>query len=71
MKSCQCKQFRGKIIQSGKITLVHNMEIDAIWGFGEDGFGNNKMGKILMRVSEHLLNETKLSTCQLSWADIV
>ena len=55
-KAQQCKQFRDKLVNSGSKKLVHNMECDAVWGFGEDGLGRNEMGKILMCVRDCLKN---------------
>ncbi len=39
--------------------LVHNIKSDAIWGF-EYGVNSDDMGRILMRVCDHLLNKTKV-----------
>ena len=63
----QCHPFKEKIYQSGSKLLVHNMESDAVWGFGSDGFGEDQMGKILMRVRDRLQQNTR----SVSWSDIV
>ncbi len=57
-KARQCKQFRDALIASGNQKLVHNMESDLIWGFGPDGLRQNKMGQILMRVRDHLIEDS-------------
>lgn len=56
-KAQQCKQFKDKLVKSGAKCLVHNMECDAVWGFGEDGLGGNNMGKTLMCVRDRLLGQ--------------
>ena len=50
----QCKLFKEKLLASGSKTLVHNMEDDPKWGFGPNGIGENRMGKILMNVRKEL-----------------
>jgi hypothetical protein len=59
-KAGQCKLFREKLMKSGAMLLVHNMESDPIWGFGANGHGCDEMGKILMRVRDRLVNATTL-----------
>ena len=53
-KAEQCQIFREMLIKTKDKTLIHNMETDAKWGFGPDGQGENRMGKILMTVRENL-----------------
>ncbi len=57
-KAQHCKDFKERLIISGSKMLVHNMEGDAIWVFGHDGQGRNKMGEILMRVRDCLLTRS-------------
>jgi len=71
-KARQCKEFSNKLIQSGNKLLIHNMESDPIWGYGDDGCGRDEMGKITMRVRDHLLNESCHSAMsQNSWAKVI
>ena len=48
----KCQKFRDKLLASKRKHLLHNMEIDAKWGCGNDLEGMNRMGEILMDVRE-------------------
>ncbi len=50
----QCPGFRSELLKTKGEKLVHNMESDSVWGFGEDGKGQNAMGVILMNVRSQI-----------------
>ncbi len=53
-KAKQYRRFHGQLVHSGRKKLIHNIEIDTIWGFGIDGKGKDEMAEILMRVRGRL-----------------
>ena len=69
----QCDRYRSKLLNSGNRKLIHNMESDALWGFGDDGKGRNEMGNILMRVRHRLRQQsaTAPEPTRPSYASIV
>ncbi len=50
----QCCKFREKLLKSGNKILVYNVESDSVYEAGDDNCGRNEMGKIFMRVRDHL-----------------
>ncbi len=44
----QCPIYRQKLLATGDLTLVHNMETDEDWGNGRHGLSYNRQGKIEM-----------------------
>ena len=50
----QSKKFRDALHATGSKHLVHNMENDSCWGFGEDGEGINLMGVTLEKARDSL-----------------
>lgn len=48
-------ELRRKLLQTGEEQLVENAPNDYYWGCGRTGTGQNKLGKILMRVRVKLL----------------
>lgn len=48
--------LKNVILKTGQQKLVEASPIDAYWGFGSDGKGENKLGKILMRVRYEIQN---------------
>ncbi|EEX94493.1 GTP cyclohydrolase II [Vibrio orientalis CIP 102891 = ATCC 33934] len=53
-----------KLIETGEATLTEHSHKDAFWGDGEDGQGNNHLGKILMSVRQRLQNSTPYNLIQ-------
>ena len=51
----QSKQFCDALLATGSKHLVHNMENDSCWGFGEDGEGVNLMGVTLEKARDSLV----------------
>ncbi len=44
-----------KLIATGCREIAENSPIDPFWGLGEDGSGNNELGKIIMNVRKKLI----------------
>jgi len=42
------------LLSTGDAAIVENAPMDYFWGAGQDGTGQNKLGKILMRVRSEL-----------------
>lgn len=53
-----------KLIETGEATLTEHSHKDAFWGDGEDGLGNNHLGKILMAVRQKLQNTSPYNLIQ-------
>ena len=53
-KFTQHDELRKILLGTGDATIVEHTENDAYWGDGGDGRGQNKLGRILMRVREEL-----------------
>jgi ribA/ribD-fused uncharacterized protein len=43
-----------KLLATGKSRIVENAPDDRFWGVGDDGRGENRVGKMLMRIRGHL-----------------
>lgn len=56
-KAEQHQDMREVLLATGKKTIVENSPVDGFWGCGEDGKGENQMGKVLMRVREDIRRE--------------
>ena len=50
----QSEKFRNALLATDDQELVHNMETDAKWGFGENGTGSNLMGRTLEKARDAL-----------------
>ena len=48
------KSLKELLLSTGDEELIENAPMDYYWGCGETGTGQNKLGKILMRVREQL-----------------
>lgn len=48
------KELRQMLLDTGEEELVENAPMDFYWGCGRSGTGQNKLGKILMRVRDEL-----------------
>lgn len=46
--------LREILLGTGEVRIVERAKNDYYWGSGEDGTGENKLGKILMRVRDEL-----------------
>jgi len=53
-----------KLIETGDATLTEHSHKDAFWGDGEDGQGENHLGKILMAVREQLKDSEPFNLIQ-------
>jgi ribA/ribD-fused uncharacterized protein len=53
-KVAQHEDMREMLIKTGRKTIIENSPVDSFWGCGEDGKGENQMGKILMSVRDNL-----------------
>lgn len=53
-KALQHEDVRDMLLTTGGKTIVENSPVDSFWGCGEDGKGQNQMGKILMKVRSEL-----------------
>ena len=53
----QNKEIREVLLSTDKESIVEKTTDDYYWGCGKDGSGQNKLGKILMRVREKLRSE--------------
>jgi N-glycosidase YbiA len=51
------KGIRERLISTGQEEIIENAPGDYYWGCGADGSGQNKLGKILMRVRDELANQ--------------
>ena len=49
-KFTQHKDLREKLLDTGERNLIEHTSNDSYWGDGGDGSGQNKLGKLLMRV---------------------
>ena len=63
MKTCLLAKFRHhpdlklQLLDTGDNELIEDSKVDAYWGIGEDGNGQNKLGKLLMEIRSELRNE--------------
>jgi len=55
-KAAQHDDVQQMLISTGTKTIVENSPVDSFWGCGKDGKGENKMGKILMKIRDELNN---------------
>ncbi|MFM2377062.1 MAG: Swarming motility protein YbiA [Bacteroidota bacterium] len=53
-KFTQHPDLKALLLSTGNAHIIDHTEQDAYWGDGGDGKGQNKLGKILMRVREEL-----------------
>lgn len=53
-KFVQNKDFRERLFSTGDEEIAEDSKIDYFWGLGEDGSGQNNLGKILMQVRQVL-----------------
>ena len=53
------EDIRKILLGSGKQTIIYHSPSDYYWGFGEDGTGDNQLGKILMSVRDVLQKKTE------------
>ncbi len=56
LRVTQCPIFRKKLLDTGNLILIHNMESDEEWGLGRHWNGRNMQGKIEMRTRSKLLS---------------
>jgi hypothetical protein len=63
MKECVLAKFlqhadlRKQLMATGDETLIEDSPVDAWWGCGADGTGQNVLGQVLMEVREELKGE--------------
>jgi N-glycosidase YbiA len=58
-KAAQNEDVRASLLQTGTKRIVENSPRDTFWGCGEDGTGQNQMGKILMLVRNEFASSLK------------
>jgi len=58
-KVAQNTDVRDCLLATGDRQIIENSPWDTEWGCGEDGKGQNRMGKILMQVREELQGAVK------------
>lgn len=56
-KFLQHKDLRDQLIDTGNEELIEDSPADWYWGCGNDGTGQNMLGKILMKVRSELQGE--------------
>lgn len=69
-KAAQHEYVRRKLLDTGSRTLIENSWRDDFWGWGADRTGKNELGKLWMRIREHLrsvptdmiVDQTELTT---------
>jgi ribA/ribD-fused uncharacterized protein len=49
-------RLKALLLSSGQEEIIENSPVDWYWGCGSDGYGKNKLGKLLMRLREELRN---------------
>jgi ribA/ribD-fused uncharacterized protein len=63
MRTCLLAKFnqhlclKQQLIDTGDDELIEDSKVDAYWGIGADGNGQNKLGKLLMEIRSELRNE--------------
>ena len=63
MKTCLVAKFnqhpdlKKQLLDTGDAELIEDSKVDAYWGIGADGNGQNKLGKLLMDIRSELRNE--------------
>ena len=55
------QKIREKLLATFPEDIIESSPYDYYWGCGQDGTGQNKLGKILMRVREQLLKGAPLN----------
>ena len=55
----QSKYLKKYLLHTGNAELVENSPYDSFWGRGKDWEGENKLGKMLMKLREDLKDETQ------------
>lgn len=55
-KAAQHEDVREMLLRTGDKLLVENSPVDSFWGCGEDGKGENYLGKILMAIRDELFS---------------
>ena len=53
-KFTQHKDLRKKLLDTGERSLIEHTSNDSYWGDGGDGSGQNKLGRLLMRVRKEI-----------------
>ena len=53
-KFTQHKDLREKLLDTGERNLIEHTSNDSYWGDGGDGSGQNKLGKLLMRIRKEI-----------------
>lgn len=53
-KFTQHEKLKRRLLDTGDAILIENTKKDYFWGCGEDGSGENNLGKILMEVRKEL-----------------
>ena len=62
LRAIQCPRFRNKLLETGDMILVHNMENDEEWGSGRHNTSLDMQGKIEMETGRKLRSgELKVS----------
>ena len=61
-KFTQHKDLREKLLDTGERHLIEHTSNDSYWGDGGDGSGQNKLGKLLMRVRKEISKQ--IHECQ-------
>jgi len=51
-KFSQNEKLKKLLLETGDCTLIEDSPTDEVWGIGKDGTGENKLGKILMRLRD-------------------
>ena len=57
------------LLDTGDRKLVEHMNWDSYWGDGGDGSGQNKLGKLLMKLREELRKEMETVSGPVSQGD--
>lgn len=54
-KAKQHEEVRVKLLETGDVEIIENSTDDFFWGCGNDGTGQNNMGKIWMQIRNELV----------------
>jgi len=57
-KFLQHPELAERLLETGDAELIEDSPVDAFWGVGEDGSGENVSGKILMEIRDYLQEDT-------------
>lgn len=60
-KFTQHKTLKDELIETDDAILVEHTKNDRYWGDGGDGTGKNRLGHLLMKVREELVNDRQAS----------